>query len=257
MTIKKLYIVKDDNVIVSRRLEERLNIIETPHPQVVDDVLRNLLGLPTCPRTETGEWQAMAFVDDGDWYSVHMCQAEWYARVGLEVHMEVFSEDGFDCSADFLRGTREGSGEDGDVCFEEFSKRRYPHRLDEWNGDARSKSYRREFIRSFKPVRLREDKPYCFSLTDDGSFVVTQEGTGEEINLSETDALLYHLRCMMVCVEFLSGLRTAQGVETTEKPLVINGVLERLDDALDLQPFFDIMESCNRQTLLIVRKKGE
>ncbi len=277
MKLHNLYIADGQTVITHHRFADGLNLLEATDTNAVDGILRTLLGLPFQPTADGCGCIALATVQADEHYTIDYRQPFWWGD-DWPIDLIVRDEQGGVCTEDYLalvQGTAPAVGDtapastfeqrlhrlltdDTFVCFTAFCKEHRRHRLPTVHGDPHDTdiaffaSCRRAFIRKYAPVRLREDKPYLLRLTPDGQWIVVHEQTDEEVSLSETEAMLYHLRCFLLTIAFLDELRTAFGVHTVQKPLYISGLLERMDSMMDCLPFIATLQACPRQTILLM-----
>ena len=102
------------------------------------------------------------------------------------------------------------------------------------NGIGATRSFRaftNEFIKTFKPELINEEKDLWLSLKDNGEFVVTKGSTGEETKeLNSKDWFVYNLLCFLNLVRFWDEFNEIRDVNTEKTPIVI-----KLPDNCDIE----------------------
>ena len=105
------------------------------------------------------------------------------------------------------------------------------------NGYGTTRSFRGfiiDYIKNFKPVKLREGKELFLKLSSEGEFNVGYLDSNEKVFLSQSETVLYHYLSFINIADFWSGAEKIRNLNRINKPLIVSHFLELLDESIDL-----------------------
>ena len=118
------------------------------------------------------------------------------------------------------------------------------------------RSYLRDFIRNFKSEPICPGKKYQFLLSEDGSYVASYtDCDGMPVLLSECESVLFRFLCALRTAEFWRGFEEMRNLNAVKKPFVIKGLLERIDESLDIGYLLDRAVKINDQVILLTSSR--
>ncbi len=177
----------------------------------------------------------------------------------LSAHLE----DGTDCTAEYLSLTSPSCTDDGTNTFSlespglEDALRPYlreekKRRLTGIKGTEFFRAYLREFISAFQPERLVPGKPYFIHMSETGSFYPANENyPSEEAVLSDMEKIVFRFLCFLHAERFWTTLEKVRNIHYEPKPLIISGLFERLDEAMDPNYYIDRAAESGGQMLFL------
>ncbi len=111
-----------------------------------------------------------------------------------------------------------------------------------------------QYIKHFKPIRLRENRDYYLKLKDNGVFTVYKGDSDESVTLSESEKMLSSYLCYLSLADFWERAERIRNLNTVTKPLVISDFTERLDESIDTSEILNRTNRLCRQTILLVKR---
>ncbi len=149
--------------------------------------------------------------------------------------------------------------------FKEFN---YTHRVGKYlenrlkidtGGYINTRSFRQflnKYISSFEKIRLHPMKDYYLTLDKNGEFKAIT-GNGDDAYLSETENVLYNFYCFMCLNELWCEAEKIRNFNHIVKPIIVSGLLERLDMGVDTSLCVEKMRNLPCQVILIVENERE
>lgn len=185
----------------------------------------------------------------------------------------VLSENKKDCAKEYFYNIKQNQELDSSLFFDEFKKQNYPNRLLHYNdlfkyypngdfailtngyGTTRSfKGFMAQYIKYFKPIKLREDKEWFLRLLPSGKFQVESTNISDKVNLSEVENVLYHYYSFINIADFWDRADRIRNIFSVKKPLIVSSFLERMDESVDISEILRKTNSLDRQTIIFVPK---
>ena len=162
---------------------------------------------------------------------------------------DVFSGDEDEASYRFLRYANE------DLYFSKGELSKVTGGLSDIKAFRR---YLHDFLDNFEPELLRDGKGYEIFLSESGRYAVRYKDSGTVTTmLSASEKMLFQYLCFLRTAEFWHGFEEIRNLHCIEKPLIISGFLERLDESIDVREILNRAEKLKRQTILITNKDIE
>ena len=93
------------------------------------------------------------------------------------------------------------------------------------------------------------------NLLPNGKFVITDSQICEVVSLSESEKQMYHYYSFLSLADFWSRAEKIRNFNRVNKPLMIAGLVERLDESADLSEVLRRTDKLDRQTILFVSKE--
>lgn len=160
---------------------------------------------------------------------------------------------------------------DSIVLFDSFKRQDYPHKLFKYkdllkyypngdfakltNGYGTTRSFRgfvTDYIKNFKPIRLRENKDLYLKLSKDGEFKVGYLDSEEDIILSESENMLYHYLSFISIADFWERAERVRNLNFVIKPLLVLNFSKFLDESIVIDDIIRISHKLERQVILFV-----
>ena len=266
MFIKEIVIEKDNKIIESLTFRQGLSVIE--ENDELYEIIKLILG--------------------GNERTVAVCNISFRAEVlldkiyyfyGHKIKGEdtfdfiVLSDNKKDCAKEYFYTIKQNQELDSSLFFDEFKKQNYPNRLLHYNdlfkyypngdfatltngyGKTRSfKGFMTQYIKYFKPVKLRDDKELYLKLLPSGKFQVESVNTGVRVNLSEVENLLYHYYSFINVADFWDRADRIRNMFAVKKPLIVSSFLERMDESINISEILKKTNSIDRQIIMFVPK---
>ena len=111
-----------------------------------------------------------------------------------------------------------------------------------------------QYIKHFKPIRLRENRDYYLVLKQNGVFAVYKGDSDESADLSENERMLSSYLCYLSLADFWERAERIRNLNTVTKPLVISDFMERLDESINTFEILNRTNRLSRQTILLVKR---
>ena len=116
------------------------------------------------------------------------------------------------------------------------------------------RNYLRRFIDDFVPERIRDGKEYEMILEKRIKYGVRcLVDSVAPPCLSETENILFRYLCFLKNVDFWRGFERLRNIHGVDKPLLIDGLTERLDMSVDPLPLLHRAEQNRRQVIVLTR----
>ena len=178
-----------------------------------------------------------------------------------------------DRTREYQRLILQSREEESSNIFSDFKKQGYPHKIKHYKdlekyypdnsfaevtdgiGTTKTfRSYLKNYIRTYEPQRLRNDKEYLLILNNNGEFQVTHPNLSTDAIpcLSESEEILYHYLCFLSLSEFWYGIEQIKDMNHVRRPLLVTDLTERLDSAIDISDHMARTRKLGRQTFLIL-----
>lgn len=109
----------------------------------------------------------------------------------------------------------------------------------------------RSFIRALAPEVIREGKRYELVTLADGEFAVRVRDGDYPVLLSEAEDRIFRYLCFLRTAEFWQEFEGMRNIHAVRKPLVIRGLLERLDEEISLTDIVKRTFALERQAIFI------
>lgn len=188
--------------------------------------------------------------------------------------LKAYNGQGEDITEDYLNIMSHNSEEDSLNVFQHFKKQKYPHRLlkykdiDRYYGEhdfrkitdgygvTRSfRAFLNEYIKTFTPIKINQDKEYFVHLLPSGEFVVKYKDEPITLFLSEAESVLYHYICFLCLADFWSRVESIRNINRIDKPIIVSNFLERIDDSVNLSDVMERTLKLERQVIIIASNK--
>ena len=118
--------------------------------------------------------------------------------------------------------------------------------------------YLHDFLDNFEPELLRDGKGYEIFLSESGRYAIRYKDSGTVTTmLSASEKMLFQYLCFLRTAEFWHGFEEIRNLHCIEKPLLISGFLEKLDESIDVRDLLNRAKKLKRQTILITNKDIE
>lgn len=168
---------------------------------------------------------------------------------------------------------RQSKEEEISNIFSDFRTCKYPHKIkcykdtekyypdnsfaDVTDGIGTTKTFRsylKNYIRTYRPQRLREDKEYLLILDNNGEFKITHPNLSIDAMpcLSESENMIYHYLCFLNLSEFWYGIEQIKDIHHVRRPIIISDFVERIDSSIDITEYIVRTQKLGRQTFLIL-----
>ena len=221
-------------------------------------------------RSETARLSAEVAFDREEIYYVEI---KGSAQTGLSVFRALKPDAHEDHTEEYLMRIRQSKEEEISNIFSDFKKRKYPHKIKEYKdtekhypdgsfGDVTGgigttkafRNYLKNYIRTFKPQRLRKGKEYLLILDNNGEFKVTCPGLLIDTMpyLSESENILYHYLCFLNLSEFWYGIEQIKDIHHVYRPLLISDFAERIGSSINIADYITRTRKLGRQTFLML-----
>lgn len=202
------------------------------------------------------------------------CVADSLIRVEYSgATLKALNENDEDITEYYLNLISHNTEEDSLNIFQHFKKQKYPHRLlkykdtdryygkhdfsDITDGYGVTRSFRaflNEYIKTFAPIKINQDKEYFVHLLPTGEFIVKCKDEPITPYLSESESVLYHYICFLCLADFWSRAENIRNINRINKPIIISDFLERIDRSINLSDIMNRTLNLERQTIIIVPK---
>ena len=259
--IKEIVIEKDKKITQSLQFNRGLSVVE-PCEELYD-ILKWLLG-----------WEeGVASLQSIRFFAVVEIDEIYYIRGKKEknehfYNISVMSKNG-ECKKEYFEKIAENEELNSSLFFQYFKRQNYPHRLFQYknapeyysngefslytNGYGSTRSFRgflANFIKHFKPIRLRENKDFFLKLNKSGEFNVGYLNNDEKVLLSESENVLYHYFSFISIADFWDRAERIRNMHQVKMPLVVATLLDHLDESINLNYLFDKTNRIDRQIII-------
>lgn len=274
MVLEKLIIEKLGTVgYFSYDFDGGVNLIKTNGRDEIAFALRTVLNhkpplAAACPIREGTRIAARAMIEGKRYLVVALPRGR-----GDKLSLKCFGEDGSDATAEYLRLTEHcleqddaesfsGEGESDSPRFlryaeekDAYAPRELSARTEGLSDIKAFRAYLRGFIKSFCPEDIREGKKYRIIMTGDGRYGISYGDANEvRVFLSASEKLMFKYLCFLRTAEFWCGFEQIRNMHGIKKPLLVGGLLERIDESIDLSRIIKRTASLDRQVIVITSR---
>ncbi len=259
--IKKIIIEKNRKITESLEFNKGLSVVKGSAE--LYDVIKLLLGKQEAARNFY-DVRFLAVVELDKTYYIRGRKDKGNLLFDFSVCL-----DDKECRDEYFEKVQQSREIDSSLFFHRFKRQDYPHKLFRYkdllknypdgdfstltNGYGTTRSFRgftTDYIKDFKPVRLREDKVFFLKLSDNGEFNVGYLDSNEKIFLSESENILYHYLSFISIADFWSKAEKIRNLNRVVKPLIVSNFLERLDDSINLSEIVRRTNQIDRQIII-------
>lgn len=261
MYIKKIVIEKNDGITESYDFNDTVTTIR--YNSDVEDIVKWLLGIHDFSE-QTDYVHFYAVVEIDKIYTVYGsgCSDEW-------AYISVYKDNELGYTEEYFNLVEQNPELDSNLFFNQFKKQDYPHKLLKYkdlikyypsgdfgaltNGYGTTRSFRgfvTNYIKHFKPIRLRENKDMYLKLSKDGEFKVGYLDNDEDVFLSESENMLYHYLSFISIADFWARAERIRNLNIVIKPLVVSHFSEFLDENIMIDEMMRLSKKAGRQVIL-------
>ena len=263
--VKQIVIEKNGKITESLKFDKGLSVIKGSAETY--DIIKLLLGIKEAARS----FHNIRFL------SVVELDKTYYIRGSknkgdLLFDVSVFSDE-TECTEEYFEMVKESVEIDSALFFHRFKRQDFPHKLFKYrdllkyypngdfssltNGYGTTRSFRgfiTDYIKHFKPIRLRSCKDIFLKLSADGEFNVGFINNNDKVFLSESETVLYHYLSFISIADFWSRAEKIRNLNRVNKPLIVSRFLELLDDSIDLSEILNKTRKIDRQVIMFSEK---
>ena len=263
--VKQIVIEKNGKITESLKFDKGLSVIKGSAETY--DIIKLLLGIKEAARS----FHNIRFL------SVVELDKTYYIRGNknkgdLLFLVSVFSDE-TECTEEYFEMVKDATEIDSALFFHRFKRQDFPHKLFKYrdllkyypngdfssltNGYGTTRSFRgliTDYIKHFKPIRLRTDKDLFLKLSTDGEFNVGFINSNDKVFLSESESVLYHYLSFISIADFWSRAEKIRNLNRVNKPLIVSRFLELLDDSIDLSEVVTKTRKIDRQVIIFSEK---
>ena len=263
--VKQIVIEKNGKITESLKFDKGLSVIKGSAETY--DIIKLLLGIKEAARS----FHNIRFL------SVVELDKTYYIRGNknkgdLLFSVSVFSDE-IECTEEYFEMVKESVEIDSALFFHRFKRQDFPHKLFKYrdllkyypngdfsaitNGYGTTRSFRgfiTDYIKHFKPIKLRSDKEIFLKLSADGEFNVGFINSNDKVFLSESESVLYHYLSFISIADFWSRAEKIRNLNRVNKPLIVSRFLELLDDSIDLSEVVIKTRKIDRQVIIFSEK---
>lgn len=263
--VKQIVIEKNGKITESLKFDKGLSVIKGSAETY--DIIKLLLGIKEAARS----FHNIRFL------CVVELDKTYYIRGNknkgdLLFSVSVFSDE-TECTEEYFEMVKDATEIDSALFFHRFKRQDFPHKLFKYrdllkyypngdfssltNGYGTTRSFRgfiTDYIKHFKPIRLRSDKDIFLKLSADGEFNVGFINSNDKVFLSESESVLYHYLSFISIADFWSRAEKIRNLNRVNKPLIVSRFLELLDDSIDLSEVVTKTRKIDRQVIIFSEK---
>jgi hypothetical protein len=186
--------------------------------------------------------------------------------------VSIFSDE-TECTEEYFDTLKEADEINSSLFFHRFKRQDFPHKLFRYrdllkyypngdfsaitNGYGTTRSFRgfiTDYIKHFKPIRLRANKDLFLKLSTDGEFNVGFINSNDKVFLSESENVLYHYLSFISVADFWTRAEKIRNLNCVTKPLVVSNFIEFLDESIRISDIMHLSKKAGRQIILFVDK---
>jgi hypothetical protein len=265
MYIKKIIIEKNGKITESLEFDKGLSVVKWSAE--IYDIIKLLLGIKEAAHSSHNiRFLAVAELDKTYYIRGSKNKGE------LLFNISVFSDE-TECTEEYFEMVKEAAEIDSALFFHRFKRQDFPHKLFKYrdllkyypngdfssltNGYGTTRSFRgfiADYIKHFKPIRLRPNKDLFLKLSTDGEFNVGFINSNDKVFLSESESVLYHYLSFISIADFWSRAEKIRNLNRVNKPLIVSNFLERLDCSIDLSEIVRRTNKIDRQVIMFSEK---
>lgn len=263
MYIKKIVIEKNDANFETYDFCDNLNVVCSN--DLLYNIMELLLGIEK-QKKYSYDVRFLAIVNIDNIYCICGKKRKGEAKFNLSVYKE---NKEIDYLEEYYNLVFQNQELYYDLFFKQFKKQDYPHKLLKYkdllkyypngdfakltNGYGTTRSFRgfiTDYIKHFKPIKLRDDKDLYLKLSNEGEFNVGLINSNEKVFLSESENVLYHYLSFISIADFWSRAEKIRNLNRVNKPLIVSNFLERLDGSIDLSEIVRRTNKMDRQVIM-------
>lgn len=266
--VKQIVIEKNGKITESLWFNKELSVVKGSAE--VYDIIKLLLGIKEAAHSFYNV-RFFAVVELDKIY--YICGSK--NKGDLLFEFSVFSNE-TECAEEYFDTLKETDEIDSSLFFHRFKRQDFPHKLFKYrdllkyypngefsaltNGYGTTRSFRgfiTDYIKHFKPIRLRVDKDIFLKLSTDGEFNAGFIDSNENVFLSESENVLYHYLSFISIANFWSKAEKIRNLNRVNKPLIVSRFLELLDDSIDLSEILNKTKNLDRQVIIFSERNVE
>ena len=263
--IKQIIIEKNGKITESLEFVKGLSVVKGSAE--IYDIIKHLLGIKEAARSFYNI-RFLAVVELDKTYYIRGSKN----KGDLLFEVSIFSDE-TECTEEYFDTLKEADEINSSLFFHRFKRQDFPHKLFRYrdllkyypngdfsaitNGYGTTRSFRgfiTDYIKHFKPIKLREDKDLFLKLSNDGEFNVGFINNNDKVFLSESENMLYHYLSFISIADFWSRAEKIRNLNRVNKPLIVSNFLERLDGSIDLSEIVRRTNKIDRQVIMFSEK---
>ena len=263
--VKQIVIEKNGKIAESLEFNKGLSVVKGSAE--IYDIIKLLLGIKEAARSFYNI-RFLAVVEHDKTYYIRGSKN----KGDLLFDVSIFSDE-TECTEEYFEMVKESVEIDSALFFHRFKRQDFPHKLFRYrdllkyypngdfsaitNGYGTTRSFRgfiTDYIKHFKPIKLREDKALFLKLSNDGEFNVGFINNNDKVFLSESETVLYHYLSFISIADFWSRAEKIRNMNRVNKPLIASNFLERLDCSIDLSEIVCLTNKIDRQVIMFSEK---
>lgn len=268
MYIKKIVIEKNDANFETYDFCDNLNVVYSN--DLLYNIIELLLGIEK-QKKYSYDVRFLAIVNIDNIYCICGEKRKGEAKFNLSVYKE---NKEIDCLEEYYNLVFQNQELYYDLFFKQFKKQDYPHKLLKYkdllkyypngdfakltNGYGTTRSFRgfiTDYIKHFKPIKLRDNKELYLKLSSNGEFKVEYLDSDKDVFLSESENILYHYFSFVNVADFWTRAEKIRNLNFVSKPLFISNFLEFLDESINLTEILERTNKIGRQVIMFVPKE--
>ena len=263
--IKQIMIEKNRKITESLEFNKGLSVVKGSAE--IYDIIKLLLGI----KEDVRSFYNIRF------FAVVELDKTYYIRGSknkgdLLFNVSIFSDE-TECTEEYFDAIKDANEINAVLFFHRFKRQDFPHKLFRYrdllkyypngdfsaitNGYGTTRSFRgfiTDYIKHFKPIRLRANKDLFLKLSTDGEFNVGFINNNDKVFLSESENMLYHYLSFISIADFWSRAEKIRNLNRVNKPLIVSNFLERLDNSIDLSEIVRRTNKIDRQVIMFSEK---
>lgn len=263
--VKQIVIEKNGKITESLKFDKGLSVVKGSAE--IYDIIKLLLGIKEAARSFCNI-RFFAVVELDKTYYIRGSKNKGDLLFDVSI-----SSDETECTEEYFEMVKESVEIDSALFFHRFKRQDFPHKLFRYrdllkyypngdfsaitNGYGTTRSFRgfiTDYIKHFKPIKLREDKDLYLKLSNEGEFNVGLINSNEKVFLSESESVLYHYLSFISIADFWSRAEKIRNLNHVNKPLIVSNFLERLDCSIDLSEIVRRTNKIDRQVIIFSEK---
>ena len=125
-------------------------------------------------------------------------------------------------------------------------------RTDKLSETQAFRSHLKSFIKNFQPEQICEGKRYELCLEKSGKYAVRyKDDDNMPVSLSESEQTLSRYLCFLKTSEFWHSFEELRNLHSIKKPLLVKGLLERIDESINMYDILNRTKQLDRQTIML------
>ena len=264
--IKQIVIEKNGKITQSLKFNKRLSVVKGSAE--LYDIVKLLLGKQEAAKS-FHNIRFLAMVELDKIYYIRGSKS----KSELLFNVSVCANE-LECASEYFKAVKLSGEMDSALFFHRFKRQDYPHRLFKYkdllkyypnrdfalltNGYGTTRSFRgfiADYIKHFKPIKLREDRDYYLKLSNEGEFKMGFLDNDEKVSLSQSENVLYHYYSFISIADFWLRAEKIRNFNRVNKPLIVSNFLELLDDSINLGEIVRRTNKIDRQVIILSEKQ--